>query len=315
MAARATGVESRLDRRLIMNRLVLLFTVVAAALVAAPIDAQASEAAPVAIVAVARGEVALRVGAEARPVRRFDRLDPGAILETRAGAELVIVFRSGARLRVGGDSRVRVEDGRAERLAGVIEPMTPVPTVPLVPAIAAGSRTTTAVRIRSDQIPGLQPDHGATTLADATVLEFGAVAAREYDVEIEDASAIVRFRQRVTATRVEVPPGTLAPGGSYVWKVVAHVPSGFNARGEGRFRTLGAQEAETRARLRAAMGMSDPDALALLAEVDGTLGLVREALDGFRAARAAGATDEVVDERIAGLTRMLNGAAAAPPLR
>lgn len=63
------------------------------------------------------------------------------------------------------------------------------------------------------------------------------------------------------------------------------------------------------------MGMSDPDALALLAEVDGTLGLVREALDGFRAARAAGATDEVVDERIAGLTRMLNGAAAAPPLR
>lgn len=101
MAARATGVESRLDRRLIMNRLVLLFTVVAAALVAAPIDAQASEAAPVAIVAVARGEVALRVGAEARPVRRFDRLDPGAILETRAGAELVIVFRSGARLRVG----------------------------------------------------------------------------------------------------------------------------------------------------------------------------------------------------------------------
>jgi len=299
-----------------MNRLALLFSVMAAALVAAPIEAQASEAAPVAIVAVARGEASLRAGAEARPVRRFDRLDPGAILETRTGAELVIVFRSGARLRVGGDSRVRVEDGRAERLAGVIEPMTPVPTVPLVPAIAGGSRTTTAVRIRSDQIPGLQPDHGATTLADRTVLEFGSVAAaREYDVEIEDASAIVRFRRRVTATSVEVPPGTLAPGGSYIWKVVAHVPSGFNARGERRFRTLGAQEAETRARLRAALGTSDPDALALLAEVDGTLGLVREALDGFRAARAAGATDEVIAERIAELTRMLNRAAATPPLR
>jgi hypothetical protein len=93
------------------------------------------------------------------------------------------------------------------------------------------------------------------------------------------------------------------------------MPSGFNLQGEGRFRTLNADDTAVRGRLRAAIGEGDADSAALLAEVDGLLGLTREALDGFRAARAAGAADAVINERIADLERRVSGITTAPPRR
>jgi hypothetical protein len=299
-----------------MNRPIFLIAVLLTPLSPVSAGVRAPEpTAPVAIVAALRGEATSRVGTMAQRVRRFDRFGTGAMLETGPDGELVIVFRSGARVRVRGNSRVRIEDGRADRLAGVIETLTPVPTVPLVPALAGRSQTTTAVRIRAGQMTSLHPNDDARTRADATVLEFAPVGAREYGVEIEDASATVTFRRTISGTRVEVPSGILVSGADYVWRVVAHMPSGFNLQGEGRFRTLNADDTAVRGRLRAAIGEGDADSAALLAEVDGLLGLTREALDGFRAARAAGAADAVIDERIADLERRVSGITTAPPRR
>jgi len=299
-----------------MNRLVFLIAVLLTPVSPVSAGVRAPEpTAPVAIVAALRGEATSRVGTRAQQVRRFDRFETGAMLETGPDGELVIVFRSGARVRVHGNSRVRIEDGRADRLAGVTDVLAPVATVPLVAALAGRSRTATAVRIRAGELGFLHPNDDARTRADATVLEFAPVGAREYSVEIEDASATVTLRRTITGTRVEVPSGTLVPGADYVWRVIAHMPSGFNLQGEGRFRTLNADDTAVRDRLRAALGEGDPDSAALLAEVDGLLGLTREALDGFRAARAAGAADAVIDERIADLERRVSGTTTAPPRR
>jgi hypothetical protein len=78
--------------------------------------------------------------------------------------------------------------------------------------------------------------------------------------------------------------------------------------GDAKFRTLSADEARSRARLHDAAATRDGETRALLAEVDRMLGLWREALDGFRAARDAGVGDPVVADRIADLERR-----GAPP--
>jgi hypothetical protein len=135
------------------------------------------------------------------------------------------------------------------------------------------------------------------------VLEFTAASVDAHDVEIEDAAAVVIFRVRAGETVVTVPPAVLQPGTTYRWRVTARLPTGFSATGEGRFHTLSLEAAAARAQLRRSLVATDAESLGLLAEVDHTLGLWREALTGFRSARAAGADDAVIAERIAELER------------
>ncbi|MEZ5417308.1 MAG: hypothetical protein R2708_08190 [Vicinamibacterales bacterium] len=282
----------------------LIAAIVAAAL-ALPVAAQPGpDTAPAAIVARLRGSAVVDGAPSPRPLRLFDRLVPGDVVRTGSGSEIVLVFRTGTRARVTANSRARLEDARAVRLAGAVEALPAVPTVPLVAPVAGAGRTITAVRIRATALKLFGPPPGAMTLADDTRLEFEPVAGSRYEIEILDTAGALVYRAEVSTSRFTVPPTALAPGVSYEWKVTARLPTGFTSAGESRFRTLGAEAVHARENLRSALA-GERDAASLLAEVDRSLGLWREALDGFRAARAAGVEDVVIGERIADLERRL----------
>lgn len=266
----------------------------------------AAAAAPAAIVARLHGTAVVEGVPSSRRLRLFDRLEAGEVIRTAPGAEVVVVFRGGARAKVGSASRARLEDASAVRLAGTVERLSAVPTVPLVAPVAGAGSTITAVRIRAGALKVVGPRQGAATLAHATVLEYEPVAGSRYEIEIQEAGGGLVFRAEVSAPRFTVPDTALRPGTAYEWRVTARLPTGFASSGEGRFRTLGADAARAREDLRAALA-GEPDAASLLAEVDRSLGLWREALEGFRAARAAGAVDLVIGERIEDLERRLAG--------
>ncbi len=237
----------------------------------------------------------------------FDRLAADVTIETARDADLDLVFRTGHRFRLRGGSRARLEPGRATTLAGTVEALSPVPTVPLVTPVTGAGTTITAVRIRAGGIAIVGPDRGEKTLADATVLEFAPVPAGTYDIEVEAPDATVVFRTQAAHTRVEVPPGALQAGVAYRWRVKARLPSGFEGSGEGRFATLGADDAAAREDLRRALSAAEPSASVLLAEVDWTLGLLREALAQFREAEREGVADPVIRERIVTIERAMAG--------
>jgi hypothetical protein len=266
---------------------------------------------PVAIVTRIKGEVTVTPAPAPGRVRLFDRLEDGQMIRTAPGAEAVLVFRSGARVRIGQASRARISATEATRMEGTLESLPPVPAVPLVAPVAGAGTAITAVRIRAGELTIVGPADGASTLVAATVLEFEPAAADGHDVEIEDPDAALVFRVRSRQTRISVPPEVLQPGLVYRWRVKARLPTGFEATGEGRFRTLAAGDVQMRAALREALATAEAEGQSLLAEVDWTLGLWPEALDGFRAARATGASDPVISERIAELERRLAGRSRA----
>lgn len=289
----------------------LRFLLAVAVALALPAAAQPGpDTAPAAIVARLRGSAVVEGAPSPRPLRLFDRLVPGDVVRTGPGGEVVLVFRAGARARVTGSSRARLEEARAVRLAGTVETLSAVPTVPLVAPVAGAGRTITAVRIRATALKVFGPPAGAVTLADDTQLEFEPVAGSRYEIEILDTAGTLVYRAEVSTPRFTVPRDALAAGTSYEWKVTARLPTGFTSTGESRFRTLGADAVKARENLRSALA-GERDAASLLAEVDRSLGLWREALDGFRAARAAGVEDVVIGERIADLERRM--AAGADP--
>ena len=291
-----------------MIRIVLLLLVSASSVFDRPNRSEqraAPDATPVAIVARLKGEVT--VTPAARPVRLFDRLEAGQTLRTAPGAEAVLVFRSGARVRLGESSRARIAATEATPIEGTLDRLAPVPAVPLVAPVSGAGTTITAVRIRAGGLTVVGPANDAGTLAAATVLEFEPASTDAYELDIEDPEAAVIFRARVRETRITVPPDVLRPGLLYRWRVRARLPTGFEATGEGRFRTVSADDARARGELRQALASADAESQSLLAEVDRSLGLWREALEGFRAARAAGADDPVVLERIADLEQRLPG--------
>lgn len=267
------------------------------------------EASPVAIVAGLSGQASVRTGGDGeRALRLFDRLHQGATVETRDG-DVLLVFRGGERAQLGRGSRGRVEATRLIPLHGTVTPLASVSPVPLVAPVRAAGTTITAVRIRAGGIPVRGPAHGVTTLPDRTVLHFDPVAAAaRYEVEIEGPDATVVYRTQSDASAVAVPAGVLQDGRDYRWLVRARGANGFALSGEGRFSTLSYEAGAARERLRASLATMD-GAAALLAEVDWTLGLWSEALQGFR---SAGATDAVIAGRITDIERRLAGPSAAP---
>jgi hypothetical protein len=276
-----------------------------------PARPQAAAASSVAMIARAAGDITVESRAGARKAVRFERLAGGEVIRTARGAEAVLVFRTGARVRLGEASRARIAGDRAIRIDGTLETLPPVPPVPVVAPVAGAGTTITAVRIRAGGLTLVSPPDDAVTLAPSTVLEFTPVATEAYDVEIEGPDAAVVHRVRTRETRLVVPAGPLRPGTAYRWRVTARLATGFSLSGEGRFRTLASEAADARETLRRGLPAGDADALALLAEVDLTLGLMEEALAGFRAARTAGAVDPIVGERIAELER-LRGESGSP---
>lgn len=264
------------------------------------------DAPPSAIATFVHGRVEMHPRSDAfRPLRRFDRLRSGDAVETAPDATVTLAFRSGARVRIGGASRVRVDATGATRVTGTITSLSRVPVVPLVAPVSGANRVVAAVRVRAGGLVVRAPDGGMTTLAEATRLVFDPVAADGYDVEVEDRAARIVWRGRVPGSPATVPAGLLEPGHAYRWRVRAQSPAGFVVEGQGAFSTLAAAHAQARADLRAAPVADDPSWPAVLAEIDFSLGLWTEALEAFHRIRDQGAADAVVLDRIDTLERRL----------
>jgi hypothetical protein len=258
----------------------LLF--VLAALTAAP-----APPAPAAIVYALTGEASQAASGQPRhAVRLFDRLAAGARLEVAPGARLALAFESGNRWELGGGARITLGATGFKAHSGDVRALPSVPPLPRLAAIRkhdhAGPRG--AVRIRAERIAGLYPRCGAATLAGATVLRFEPVdGGGKYRVEVVDRQGKAVFTEETATAEVNIPEGRLKPGRRYHWTVRTIDRVGPVARGDAGFVTLSAKIAEAREELRKAVeSAGDGASLALLAEVDRSLGLLAEALKELR---------------------------------
>jgi predicted Zn-dependent protease len=111
---------------------------------------------------------------------------------------------------------------------------------------------------------------------------------------------------RIGKLPVALPKGVLAPGGRYTWQVRCPAATGVSLRADASFVTLSKEQAEARAALQAA-ALADASLLALLAEIDQGLGLLREAREEFRAASARDPGNAALAEALARLDLWMDG--------
>jgi hypothetical protein len=266
---------------------------------------------PVALVYSLAGEAALVVPTQSRrPLRLFARLPAGATVEVAAGSRLAMAFANGLRYELGERSRVRLGPAGLAARSGPVRPLPRVPPLPRILPIAeedqAGPRAG-AVRVRTERIAGLYPCHGAAVLAGATGLRFQPVdGAVRYQVEVHDRQGNVVFETETPFSVVDLPAGALQPGRRYGWTVRTVERVGPVAKGEAEFVTLLARSAVEREALRRAVeAAGDGASLALLAEVDRSLGLLAEARDELREAVRASPKDAALAADLAALERRL----------
>jgi hypothetical protein len=245
----------------------------------------------VAIVSAITGTASVTIPPEKRevPLRLFDWLPPGSSIEVARGSMMILVFAGGARYELGQAARVTLGTSSLASASGLVRSLAAVPPLPAVAPIAksdrAGARAA-VIRIRGGTIAGLYPDDGASTLPESTVLRFTPIpGASRYSVEVETESGTTVFQVQTQSSTVSVSPGILKEGARYYWQVRTLDTVGQAARGGAEFVTLEAEPARARATLKASLeAAGDAPSLALLAEIDRSLGLLAEARDGFRAA-------------------------------
>jgi hypothetical protein len=259
-----------------------------------PAAARGEEArAPVAIACAVSGRasVAAPTGERTRALRLFDWLSAGSVVDVARESSVTLVFASGARYELGERAKATLGTSSLASSTGPVRRLEPLPPLPRVSPIAdsarAGARSG-AVRIRSATIAHLYPDRGAATLADSTVLRFTPVRnASRYRVEVETETGASVFQGETESPTVAIAAGILKPATKYYWQVRTMDSVGQVARGSAEFVTLGSETARARAALEAALaGAGEAASLALLAEIDRSLGLLVEARDEFRAALA-----------------------------
>lgn len=237
---------------------------------------------PVALIYALTGEATLTVpGGGRQPLRLFDRLSVGTALEVGTSSRLAIAFANGRRYELGERSRATLGQSDLASRSGPVRPLPRVPPLPRILPIAEeehpGPRPG-APLIRAERITGLYPRDGAATLAAATTLRFEPVnGAGKYRIEVQDRQGNVVFATETTASSVGLSPKALQPGKRYDWTVRTIDRVGPVAQGEAGFVTLPARVAEEREALRKAVErLGDKELLALLAEVDRSLGLLDE---------------------------------------
>ena len=266
---------------------------------------------PVALIYRLQGAATLTVQSEdRRPLRLFDRLPAGTTVEVGPGSRLALAFANGRRYEVGERSRITLGPKDLSSRAGLVRALPSVPPLPRLlpiegeeqPGLRAG-----AVRIRAERITGLYPRCGAATLAAATVLRFEAVdGAGKYQIEVQDRQGNVVFETETETPTVSIPAGALQTDESYHWTVRTLERVGPVAKGEADFVTLPSSLAEKREALRKAVEKEgDGASLALLAEVDRSLGLWAEARDELRAAVQSSPSDAALAEALAEIERRL----------
>ncbi len=221
----------------------------------------------------------------------LDRLPAGIILELKPGSRVSLAFVTGRRYELSGPARATLGPGDLAARSGAVRTLAPVPPLPLLKPIAVSDhpgQTAGAIIIRGDEIQGLYPGHGTRALASSAVLSFESVdGAQRYSIEVEDEWGEIVYGSETVSSRVTLPENVLRPGMSYHWSVRTLDRPGSMARGEADFTTLDAKTARAREELRRFVERAgDPESFSLLAGVDQGLGLLAEAWDERRPARA-----------------------------
>jgi hypothetical protein len=224
-----------------------------------------------------------------KPLSVFDWLPASTSLEVGPASTVSIAFANGTRYELGPGAKVRVEADDLGTRSGPVRRLPSVPRIPILAPIvdkASLASSSGAVRVRGAAALALYPARGARSLADATVLHFGAVpGASRYAIRITDAGGRVAFEKETTDTRVVLPAGLLRAGAQYAWSLRAITADGTVQAANSQISTLDQQSASARAALAASLRRSgDPASLALLAGVDERLGLLWEARDELRLA-------------------------------
>lgn len=291
-----------------MSRLVCLGSFLGLLFCGMTAAAERSPRKPVALVYALTGKATLIVSATGRrPLRLFDRLTAGEVVDVGPGSRVALAFENGRRYELRERSRATLGPADLSARSGAVSSLRTVPPLPRLLPIAEKDRPglrAGAVRIRAERITSLYPDRGAATLAGATLLRFEAVeGGGNYRVEVYDRQGNVIFAEETAASHVSIPAGLLQPGMRYDWTVRTVGRVGPIARGEAGFVTLPSRLAEQREALRRAVETSGDGALlALLAEMDKTLGLWHEAREGLVAALAKSPGNAALAEELAALS-------------
>jgi len=272
--------------------------------------AAAAPSPAVAVVVSLTGEASVQTAASApsRPLLRFEWLLPDAKITVGMGSTVVLAFADGSRRELLGGARARLGAKGLVSTSGAVRELPSLPPLPDLPPLAADSAASRAgaVRIRGLRIAGLYPRDGWSVPADSAALGFEPVpAAGRYRVTVEDEAGATVLEAEVDQPRVAVAAGTLKPGARYYWRVRTLGAGGAAYRGEAEFATLDAESAARRARLGEALRGEGAAGLALLAEIDRGLGLVREARDELRSALEDAPADAAVREALERLERLL----------
>ncbi len=246
-----------------------------------------------AIVCLVSGKAFVRFDDERTEIRLFERLRPGMSVETESGARVVLAFFTGARYELGEQALVTVGRAAVETKKGAIRELPPVPAMVVIAPIAAEEKPGTRLagtRIRAGRpgelIANLYPSGGVATFAHSAVVRFDPVEGyQRYRVEVEDETGNAVFAVETTATAVQISPDILRPGSAYYWRVRTLDAEKPAMRGEAVFSTLSEDDLERRAALKANVDASgDQSLVALLADLDRSLGLQLEACEGLKAA-------------------------------
>lgn len=232
-------------------------------------------AAAVALAYAASGGPTLRApGGSPRRIADVARVEEGMGLEVPPGAVLRLALTDGRRFAFKGPAFARVTSEGLLDTRGTVEPLPAVPSLPRLPTIQpaeAGDRIA-AIRLRSDPFGKLTPDAGAVVLAEEVVLRFAPPqGTTTYAIEVRDASGRSILARNTTSTVLQLPMSVLEAGRRYSWTVEAIDIAGARHRSLASFSTLAEDLAQGRARVRQAVGTSDP---ALLDALDRALGLL-----------------------------------------
>jgi hypothetical protein len=259
---------------------------------------QQPKPASVAIVAALTGTAWVTIPGDrgATALRLFQWLPAKALIEVGKESGLTLVFSSGARYELGATAKVTAGTDAVASSSGPVRVVEAVPPLPRIAPIAAESRAGSrpgAVRIRGTTITRLYPDARATALADTTVLRFMPLPdASRYQVDVHTDFGASVFRTETQLPTVTIAPGVLKPGAKYHWEVRTLDRIGQAARGAAEFVTLDAEAVQARTTLKQSLeAAGDAASLALLAEIDRSLGLLVEAREEFRAALAKAPDD------------------------
>lgn len=252
------------------------------------LGAPAGDPDPAAIVTSVSGTAQLKPPAgPSRGVSQFDRLHVGAALRVNLRSVVAVAFANGQRFELEGEAEVTVGREGFTRKRGVVRKLTPVPPLLRIPPVRdLGDGRTAALRVRGNVVGGLYPREGVAVMAEEAMLRFSAPPeAGPCGVAVQDAAGKTVYSADGGPSEVALPKGALIPGEHFTWRVRCPAATGVTLRADASFVTLAKEQAEARAALKAA-AEADVSLLALLAEFDQGLGMLREAREEFRVAAA-----------------------------